>query len=125
MKDEKSPVRIRYEYDQNPETRMHYAHGVWGGINPQGEIEMNFYTESDKLPEYSERLLSADGSFGHESTPQDDNQKVVLRTIHSKLLLNYHIARSIIDWLQEKVDMLETEFEEPVFMEDDESSMPQ
>ena len=124
MSNEKGPMRIRYEYEQYPETRMQLAHGVWGGINPQGEIEMNFYTESDKLPPYSERLLSQDGAFGHEVSPQDETQKVVVRTIHSKLILNYHIARAVIEWLQEKVDMLETEFEETVFMEDDDS-MPQ
>ena len=37
------PSRIRYEYEQDPETRLQYTHGVWGGINPQGEIEISFY----------------------------------------------------------------------------------
>ena len=27
------PSRIRYEYEQDPETRLQYTHGVWGGIN--------------------------------------------------------------------------------------------
>ena len=43
------PSRIRYEYEQDPETRLQYTHGVWGGINPQGEIEISFYLESDKM----------------------------------------------------------------------------
>ena len=50
------PSRIRYEYEQDPETRLQYTHGVWGGINPQGEIEISFYLESDKMPPYSERI---------------------------------------------------------------------
>lgn len=119
MNDEKNPLRIRYEYEQTPETRLQYAHGVWGGINPQGEIEMNFYTESDKLPPYSERLLAADGSFGPETAPQDENVKMVMRTIHSKLVVNYHTARAVLEWLQEKVDMLESELEETLFLDDD------
>ena len=127
MSDEKVPLRIRYEYEQNPETRMQFAHGVWGGINPQGEIEMNFYTESDKFPPYSERLLTPDGSFGHEIAPQDDTQKTVVRTINTRLVLNYHTARAVIDWLQEKVDLLEHEFEESAFMEgmEGDDSVPQ
>ena len=24
------PSRIRYEYEQDPETRLQYTHGVWG-----------------------------------------------------------------------------------------------
>ena len=42
------PSRIRYEYEQDPETRLQYTHGVWGGINPQGEIEISFYLEATR-----------------------------------------------------------------------------
>ncbi len=118
MNDDKQPLRVRYEYEQDPQTRLQYAHGVWGGINPQGEIELNFYTESDKLPAHSERIIAPDGSFGHEIAPQDENLKVVVRHIHSKLLLNYHTARAVLDWLQEKVETLE-ETEESLLMGDE------
>lgn len=116
MSQEKNLLRIRYEYEQNPETRLHYTHGVWGGINPQGEIELNFYTESDKLPPYSERIIAPDGSFGHEMAPHEDNLKIVVRRIHSKLLLNYHTAQAVLEWLQDKIETLENE-EEPFFFD--------
>lgn len=124
MSQEKSPMRIRYEYEQNPETRLQYAHGVWGGINPQGEVELNFYTESDKLPPYSERIIAPDGSFGHEIAPYDDSIKIVTRRIHSKLILNYHTARAVLEWLQDKVEILENE-EEALYFDDDENGMHQ
>ena len=44
------PAKIRYKYQMDASARLQTAHGVWGGINPQGEIEMNFYHESDALP---------------------------------------------------------------------------
>lgn len=69
------PSRIRYEYEQDPETRLQYTHGVWGGINPQGEIEISFYLESDKMPPYSERIIAPDGSFGHEIAPYNDEEQ--------------------------------------------------
>ena len=69
------PSRIRYEYEQDPETRLQYTHGVWGGINPQGEIEISFYLESDKMPPYSERIIAPDGSFGHEIAPYNDEER--------------------------------------------------
>ena len=121
MSQEKSPLRIRYEYEENPEARLHYAHGVWGGINPQGEVELNFYTESDKLPPFSERIIAPDGSFGPETAPFDDNLKTVTRRIHTKLILNYYTARAVAEWLQDKVDILENEEGGPFF--DDESGM--
>lgn len=124
MSQEKSPLRIRYEYEENPETRLQYAHGVWGGINPQGEVELNFYTESDKLPPYSERILAPDGSFGHEMAPFDENSKAVTRRIHTRLILSYHTARAVVEWLQDKVDILENE-DEGMFFDDDENGMHQ
>lgn len=105
----KLPHRIRYEYEQDPNTRIRYAHGVWGGLNPQGEIEMNFYLESDKLPPFSERIVAPDGSFGHEIAPYDENLKIITRHVHSKVVLNYHSAKAILEWLEDKIETLEME----------------
>ena len=107
--DDTFPSKIRYEYLQDPGTRVQYAHGVWGGINPQGEIEVNFYLESDKMPPYSERLVASDGSFGHEIAPYDTEVRTVIRTIHSRVILNYHTARAVLEWLEDKLDMLDME----------------
>lgn len=107
--DNKYPHRIRYEYEFEPKTRLNLAHGVWGGINPQGEVELNFYTESDKMPPFSERIVAPDGSFGHEMAPYDDDVRVITRSIHSRVVLSYHTARSVLEWLEDKVEALEME----------------
>ncbi|MDR2892883.1 MAG: hypothetical protein LBV80_07360 [Deltaproteobacteria bacterium] len=109
MEKDLSPIRIRYEYEQDPGTRVRYAHGVWGGINPQGEVELNFYTESDKLPGHSEAILSPDGTLGHEIVPHDESLKLVSRHIHSRIILNVHTARAVLEWLEDKVNILEDE----------------
>ena len=108
--DNNFPSKVRYEYLQDPDTRIHYAHGVWGGINPQGEIVINFYLENDKMPPYSERFVAPDGSFGHEIAPHDTELRTVTRTIHSRVILNYHhTARTMLEWLEDKLNMLEME----------------
>ncbi|MBE6442353.1 MAG: hypothetical protein J6N67_04595 [Desulfovibrio sp.] len=103
------PAKIRYQYQMDAGARLQTAHGVWGGINPQGEIEMNFYHESDSLPAYSEQLVAPDGSIGHEITPEDQDVREVTRCIHSRVLLNYHTARAVLDWLEDRVATLEEE----------------
>lgn len=108
---EQAPLRVRYEYVVEPETRLNYAHGVWGGINPQGEVEISFYVESDKMPPYSECIVAPDGTFGHEMAPYDEEQRVVIRHVHSKVVLNYHTARAMLEWLEDKVNILEGEEE--------------
>jgi hypothetical protein len=118
MSEDKQPLRIRYEYEEEPGLRLHYAHGVWGGINPHGEVELNFYTESDRLPPFSEQIITPDGSFSHETTPYDKHLKLVNRRIHTRLLLNYHTVKAMIEWLQEKAEALEAEEGEGFFLDD-------
>lgn len=119
------PHRIRYEYEHDPKARLNYAHGVWGGINPQGEIEINFYVESDKMPPYSERLVAPDGTFGHEMAPHDSEVRPIIRSIHSRVLLNYHTARSLLEWLEDKIDALEIEDGGAPIMYDGDSGIEQ
>ncbi len=108
-KKEPTTAKIRYHYEILPNSRLHSAHGVWGGINSQGEIEINFYLESDRLPTCSEQLLAPDGSLGEEIFPQEEDVHEVTRQIHSRVLLNYHTAKAIQEWLQERLTMLEEE----------------
>ena len=117
MTQDRQTMRVRYEYEQDPETRIRYAHGVWGGINPQGEVELNFYTESDKLPVFSERIVAPDGSFGHEVTPYEEDLKIITRRVHTKLLLNYHTAKAVMEWLEDKIETLEAEGMDPMMFD--------
>ncbi len=103
------PTKVRFEYEENSSLNLQYTHGVWGGINPQGEIEMNFYHEKDKMPSFSERTISSDGVLGPELVPFDEDTRVVIRNIHSKILLNFQTAKALHDWLSEKIDTLEEE----------------
>lgn len=103
------PAKLRYEYQEDKNLTMQYAHGVWGGINPQGEIEINFYTELDKIPASSERYLKPDGTFGPELTLIEDDSRTVIRKIHSKVLINHKTAKALLGWLAQKIETLEAE----------------
>ena len=103
------PEKIRYRYALDKDARLHTAHGVWGGINPQGEIELNFYHESDALPQVSECHVAPDGSLGPEILPDGFERRDIVRHIHSRILLNYDTARAVLDWLEERVAALEME----------------
>ncbi len=123
--DSKFPNRIRYEYEQDPNLRLNFAHGVWGGINPQGEIEINFYTESDKMPTFSERIIAPDGSLGHEMAPFDDEVRTITRHVNSRVVLNYHTARAVLEWLEDKIDTLDIDDETAAMLIDGEGNIEQ
>ncbi|OBQ51574.1 hypothetical protein [Halodesulfovibrio spirochaetisodalis] len=104
----KLPSKIRFEYDIREGVKQQYTHGVWGGINSQAEIEMNFYTESDKLPAFSERTINPDGTLGPELIAQTE-EKTLVRDVHSRIVMNYHAAQALRQWLDEKLATIETE----------------
>ena len=83
------PKKIRYKYVMDDSVRMSTAHGVWGGINPQGEIELNFYEESDSMDEENLEV------------------REVVRRINTRVLLNYNTARAVLEWLEDRVAALE------------------
>lgn len=102
------PKKIRYKYVMDDSVRMSTAHGVWGGINPQGEIELNFYEESDSLPQWSECLVAQDGSLGPEMMDEENLEvREVVRRINTRVLLNYNTARAVLEWLEDRVAALE------------------
>lgn len=104
------PGRIRYRYTVDRDARLNVAHGVWGGVNPQGEIELNFYHESDAVPAEVECLLAPDGSLGPETPPSDDMEvRRITRHIHSRILLNYDTACAVLEWLDDRITSLEME----------------
>lgn len=109
MNDNSFPQRIRYHYLHEPEARLRPAHGVWGGINAHGEVEMCFYDESDIPPEITEQTIGPDGIPGPEQICQEDTVRHMGKTIHTRILLNYHTARAVLEWLQDRVDELEAE----------------
>jgi hypothetical protein len=108
------PTKIRYRYQIDETARLHVAHGVWGGINSQGEIEINFYHESDTLPSCSEQQVAADGSIGPEVVPGNEEVRDITRYIHSRVVINYHTAYAMIDWLQERLAALEEDSPSPL-----------
>ena len=102
------PKKIRYKYVMDDSVRMSTAHGVWGGINPQGEIELNFYEESDSLPQWSECLVAPVGSLGPEMMDEENLEvREVVRRINTRVLLNYNTARAVLEWLEDRVAALE------------------
>ena len=46
---------------------------------------------------------------GSHLTPGDLEAREVNRCIHSRILLNYHTARAVLDWLEDRVAALEEE----------------
>lgn len=85
-----------------------YVNGAQGGINPHGEIVINFYLERSALP-ISQTYKIEEGKLNPkelESEPSDLNNSFV-RVIENGVIMNYQTAKEIHKWLGDHLTQLE------------------
>jgi hypothetical protein len=86
-----------------------YVNGAQGGINPQGEIIINFYLERFALPN-SQTFEISDGSLNAarevDSDPKDLKNSFI-RYIENGVIMNYQTAKEIHRWLGNHLSKLE------------------
>lgn len=103
-----NPNKFEYRFTRDQSLPLQVSHGVWGGITPQGNIELNFFYESEDIPEKMERLVSEDGTILHEETTGDDSDiRHFTRCVNSRILVSYDTAVSICNWLCEQLDQMD------------------
>lgn len=99
-------IKCKYIFDDNYNPK--YVNGAQGGINPQGEIVINFYFERNALP-VSHTLVVKDSLLTNEITevePKDLNNSFV-RIIENGVVMNYSTAKEVYKWLGKHLESLE------------------
>ena len=85
---------------------LSYVHGVFGEINTIGELEVNLYTEADALPTAAIGTINEDGEVASVEYPDTPNGTAeIVRTVHTRLLLNADTASLLARWLIEHLDI--------------------
>ncbi|MCB0744832.1 MAG: hypothetical protein KDC67_13070 [Ignavibacteriae bacterium] len=100
--------KIKCKYIFKDEYNPKYINGAQGGINPQGEILINFYLERNALPN-SQTFQIEDNKIipkEIESEPKDLNNSFV-RVIENGVIMNYQTAKEIHKWLGNHIGKLE------------------
>ena len=101
-------VSFKYEYAEQFKTI--YANGVWGGPNAYGDIVMNLFVEKAKPPEESKHAIREDGTLEEKSrVPSKD---IIVRELQVGIFLNLNVARSIKNWLDQKIKVMESSIAE-------------
>jgi hypothetical protein len=99
-------IKCKYIFDDNynPE----YVNGAQGGINPLGEIVINFYLERNAIPN-SQTFEIKDGKISVEDIESEpvDLKNSFVRVIKNGIVLNYQSAKEIHKWLGSHIEKLE------------------
>lgn len=95
---------IPFHYIKSNHFRVLLADGVHGGISPRGWIQMNFFSERQPLPRVVYHALREGGGLGEEVRELREAREGVIREIEAEVVISVDTARSMIKWLQDKVD---------------------
>ena len=101
----KPPQTVSFEYKVPPDYKIYATSGVVGGLNAQGEIIVNVFSERGAIPQKEVRKLRPDHTLGEKvKTAGKDS---IIRHVLFGLSLTPQTARSIAKWLNAKVDQYE------------------
>lgn len=99
-------IKFKYIYDDDYNPK--YANGAYGGITPRGEIAVHFYFERPGLPYYQSNEIDEKGKIGPELAREpEDIQSSFVRVIENGVILDLRSAKTIVDWLNDKIVVLE------------------
>ena len=99
MKNVETPKKIRFRFKMDDDYRLVPVNGVWGGPTPRGDIRVDFFHESQTLPEVIEQEVTPEGALGKELGKRSPE---IQRTVLVGIMLTAEQADSIGRWLQQK-----------------------
>jgi hypothetical protein len=106
---EKKPTKrsLTFIFEKAPDFRLMRADGIWGGITPRGDLEINFFLDTNSLPAEATYELTPKNTLGKEQSRKLAYEKgKVLRLVNCGIVVSPNVAKSIVDWLNEKLDAL-------------------
>lgn len=108
MGEETQGRKIVFEHTKSPDYRKIYANGAWGGVTPKGELNFELFQEKHVMPERIVHAINPDGSLGKELAREPGTEvPVVQREAQAYVTMSTDSARSIANWMLEKVKQYE------------------
>lgn len=106
MTEPTNPTGIRFHYIKSNFFRTVRSDGMIGGLNPHGDIVVNFYSERQPIPTQVVQEIKADMTLGSELDRKI--REGIVREVEISISMNVQVAQAFRDWLSERI----REFEE-------------
>jgi hypothetical protein len=101
----KNPL-LRVHFLKSNFYRVVHADGAYGGISPQGLIQIYLYSERAPLPTSIGYALSADGQVGPEIPEARESRDGLVREIEVGATMTLQTAIAVHQWLGNKIEQL-------------------
>jgi hypothetical protein len=101
------PSNVKFRYIKSNYFRVVHADGVFGGFTPQGNIFFSVFSERAPLPDVTFQAVE-DGRLGKELIEhRQGGTDGVVRELEVGLTMNLTVAKSLADWLKERIEIAE------------------
>lgn len=104
MANNKPKEKVTFHYIKSNGFRAVHADGVWGGVTPRGYITMSFFSERAPIPQSLTHEV-VQNKLGVET--DIESKTGIVREVEIEVLVDLPMAKSLIPWLQEKINFLE------------------
>jgi hypothetical protein len=100
-----SSKTIDIYYKKTNNYRTYHVDGVFGGVTPRGKFYIELYIDRSPTPQTIRHKIDEDGKIGDEVNRE--GKEGIIREIEAGLIMDYDVARSIRDWLDAKIKILD------------------
>ena len=107
-----SPKKVRFHYIKSNNFRSIHADGVFGGPTPRGDISATFFNERRPLPDQTVQIVNEDGKLGDELMEERIERDGILRELEANIIMDLACAKSMVIWLQAKIESVEKALKE-------------
>ena len=103
---QKKSERIKFKYVIPDHITDKFVNGVFGGTTPRQEIHMHFFSERNPIP----KAFTLEVNEKDKSLKEIDIIKGgdVVRLIQASIIMNLTTAVSIRNWLDDRINSLES-----------------
>lgn len=95
---------LRFHYIKSNYFRVIHADGVYGGVSPQGLIQIAFFSERVPIPQQTVHTFD-NGKISGEVEEFRVSRDGVVREIETNVLMSVAEAKKLRDWLTQWIDV--------------------
>jgi hypothetical protein len=99
--EERADAQIIFEYSRDPMFRATHADGFVGGLTPNGQVHIAFFSERPTLPRRHVFKVNPDGSLGAEVPAERARSEAITRDMQVDVLLSVQAAEGLRNWLDQ------------------------
>lgn len=105
--------KLEFHYIKNNGFCTILGSGVFGGITPQGQLNINFFTERAAIPT---KIVYAATQIGDKLKLDEierDGKDGIIREVQCGVLMDINVAISFRAWLDEKINQFTSSSPQP------------